>query len=140
MKHETKCASCFEFACPLLSDHRTQKASTTSNTHARSVCLIFKPFGARTNSRQATSHFPSSLPASTSKLKIVHDVPLKTPVIPHIPPKRIPECRLISTLPWKADFCSLNEESTLENDHFSPVYRRLSGIIGFQISTPFCLR
>ena len=48
MKHTNKSASCFEFACPHLSDHRTQKAKPNSkNNRGTSVPSVFLSFGAQ---------------------------------------------------------------------------------------------
>src|SRR5436190_6508423 len=44
MKHKVRSASYFEFACPHLSDHRTQEAKPKSkNNHGRSVPLSVYP-------------------------------------------------------------------------------------------------
>jgi hypothetical protein len=56
--------------------------------------------------------------------KTFHLISSKSPVIPHIPPKPLTECRQ-RTLP----------QGTCPNSDFTPVYRRLSEKIGFQIRT-----
>src|SRR5437868_8406741 len=40
MKHKEKSASCFEFACPHLSDHRTQKAKPNNRTRTDELCTF----------------------------------------------------------------------------------------------------
>src|SRR6187401_3070311 len=97
MKHTRKSASPFEFACPLLSDHRTQRAKPTDPiTHARSVSrILFPPGGGDISWRRRRGDETHSIStrAAQSNLRTIVDSSL-------IRPLGIGDYRTLSAFPF----------------------------------------
>ena len=160
MKHKVESASYFEFACPHLSDHRTQKAKTEQIDHGRSVPFFFhRP--SVPDLRALLGHSRSEL-RGDKKTSIVPQSPLLSRFVPDIKNQLSnhgtfesfnlrpafdlheipvislctssylqPRARLAALFPIK-NLVALCKDSKIGNDHFSSVYRPLSEIIGFK--------
>jgi lipoprotein NlpI len=104
-----------------LSPRQLRSAMTSIKTMTGEVCTPTEPAGHRTDEFDSRASGKLTFNSENCDSEFFRSILSKTPVIPQIPLKPIMRCRLPGTA-----------VTMRPNVHFTPVYRRLSGFIGFQ--------